>query len=185
MAALNTRGGGVQKAPLSFETRVFPLWGPRAPDEPRKGKGRASRFIWGRGPKEASKRGGASSKWSPVRACTAMHARPCTGMYGHVRGCTGMHARPCTGMYGGVRPCTLGHVRPCTAAHAGGAKGRLRGPRGGEGGRYMATLWGLGVPARACAGVYGGVHALVRGCTLVPGQAGLSYKLFPRKAPCS
>ena len=52
---LNTRGGGVQKAPLSFEIRVFPLWGPRTPDEPRKGKGRASRFIWGRGPKEASK----------------------------------------------------------------------------------------------------------------------------------
>jgi hypothetical protein len=25
----------------------------------------------------------------------------------------------------------------------------------------------------------------VRGCTLVPGQAGLSYKLFPRKGLCS
>ncbi|ALJ92318.1 hypothetical protein TO73_2789 (plasmid) [Thermus aquaticus Y51MC23] len=38
---LNTRGGGAQKAPLSFGIRVFPLWGPRTPDEPRKGKGRA------------------------------------------------------------------------------------------------------------------------------------------------
>jgi hypothetical protein len=187
---LNTQGGGVQKAPLSFEIRVFPLWGPRTPGEPRKGKGRASRFIWGRGPKEASKRGGAPFKgsgrrlnglgggggsypWSPVRACTGMHAPARSSLHGG-----------CAAMYGA---CTGPHARPCTAVHAGGVRERLRGPRGGKGEVYGNTLRLQG----ACPCMYGrvrrctGVHALVRGCTLVPGQAALSYKLFPCKGPCS
>ena len=95
-----------------------------------------------------------------------------------------MHVRPCTEVYGGVRPCTLGHVRPCTAAHAGGVKGRLGGPRGGKGEGVWQHFEASGcVPVHvwACTGVY----PFVRGCTLVPGQAGLSYKLFPRKGPCS
>jgi hypothetical protein len=84
-------------------------------------------------------------------------------------------------MYGA---CTGTHALPCTAVHAGGVKGRLRGPRGGKGEVYGNTLGASGcVPARvrACKGVY----AFVRGCTLVPGQAGLSYKPFPCKGPCS
>jgi hypothetical protein len=172
---LNTRGGGVQKAPLSFEIRVFPLWGPRTPGGPRKGKGRASRFTWGRGPKEASKRGGAPFKgsgrplnglgggggpdlWSLVRVCASMHAHPCTAMYGDVRPCTGMHARPCTGMYGGARRCTPLYARACTPLHP------------------PCTA----VHARPCTGMYGGVrpcmlghvrpctaaHARVRRCTV-------------------
>jgi hypothetical protein len=161
---LNTRCGGVQKAPLSFEIRVFPLWGPRAPDEPRKGKGRASRFIWGRGPKEASKRGGAPFKgsgrrlnglggggrpdlWSLVRACTGMHAPARSSLHGG-----------CAAMYGA---CTGTHALPCTAVHAGGVKGRLRGPRGGKGGGVWQHFEASGcVPAhvRACTEVYGGAR---------------------------
>ena len=186
------------------------------------------RLRWGWGP----------DLGGPVRACTPMHAHPCTAMYGDVRPCTGMHgdarsplygdvrrctgvhalvrpgmyapappctavhARPCTGMYGGVRPCTLAPVRRCTEVYArarsamyaharrrtpvyGGV--RLRGPRGEKGEVYGNTLGLRGACPCMCGRVRRctGVHALVRGCTLVPCQAGLSYKLSPCKGPCS
>lgn len=106
---------------------------------------------------------------------------------------------PCTGVYGYARPCPLflargmcGHVRGMygdarSPPHGGarrGVRGRLRGLEGGKGEVYGNTLGASGcVPVHvwACTGVY----ALVRGCTLLPGQAGLSYKLFPRKGLCS
>jgi hypothetical protein len=131
---LNTQGGGVQKAPLSFEIRVFPLWGPRTPGGPRKGKGRASRFIWGRGPKEALKRGGAPFKgsgrrlnglgggggpdlWSLVRACTGMHAPARSSLHGGARPCTAMYGDARSPLYGDVRGCTPLYARACTPLH--------------------------------------------------------------------
>ena len=107
---------------------------------------------------------------------------------------------PCTGVYGHARPCPLflargmcGHVRGMygdarSPLHGGARRGvreRLREPRGrGGGGVYGNTLGASGrgpVHVWACTGVY----AFVRGRTLAPGQAGLSYKLFPCKGPCS
>ena len=109
---LNTWGGGVQKAPLSFEIRVFPLWGPRTPGEPRKGKGRA---LLGAGP-EALKRGSTPFKGSGRRLNGLGGGGGLTygALYGRVRVCTPLPALPCTG---DVRPCT-GHVRGRTLGPA-------------------------------------------------------------------
>jgi len=123
---LNTRGGGVQKAPLSFEIRVFPLWASRTQDEPRKRKGRASRFIWARGPKEALKRGSTPFKGSGRRLNGLGGGGGLTygALYGRVRACTPLPALPCTGdarpCTGHVRGRTLGPARRCTPGGSGG-----------------------------------------------------------------
>ena len=106
---------------------------------------------------------------------------PCTGVYGHARPCPLFLARGMCGhvrgMYGDARSPLHGGARR-------GCQGAVEGASRGKGGGVWQHFGASGcVPARvrACTGVY----AFVRGCTLVPGQAGLSYKPFPCKGPCS
>jgi hypothetical protein len=109
------------------------------------------RLRWGWGP----------DLGGPVRACTPMHAHPCTAMYGDVRPCTGMHGDARSPLYGDVRRCTAVHAlvrpgmytpaRPCTAVHARPCTGMYRGVR-------PCTLGHV----RPCTAA----HALVRRCTV-------------------
>ena len=130
---LNTRGGGVQKAPSPLKSGPLRS-GALAPQvDPGRGRGGPRGSLGVGAPKRPQRRpfqrvrtaferlrwGWGPGLEGPVRACTPMHAHPCTAMYGDVRPCTGMHGDARSPLYGDVRRCTPVHARPCTPMHGG------------------------------------------------------------------